>query len=94
MRRRRKARPTAEQGAGDQGLMFGFACTETPNLMPAPIYLRARARPQRLTDLRKHKQSFGWIRPDCKTQVSLQYNGNAPSSGSTPWSSRPSTAIR
>ena len=64
----------AEQGAGDQGLMFGFACTETPNLMPAPIFY-AHALGRKLTDLRKHKK-VSWIRPDCKTQVSLQYNGN------------------
>ena len=63
-----------EQGAGDQGLMFGFACTETPNLMPAPIYY-AHALGRKLTDLRKHKK-VSWLRPDCKTQVSLQYNGN------------------
>ena len=63
----------AEQGAGDQGLMFGYACTETPNLMPAPIYY-AHALGRKLTDLRKHKK-VSWLRPDCKTQVSLQYNG-------------------
>jgi S-adenosylmethionine synthetase len=63
----------AEQGAGDQGLMFGFACDETENLMPAPIYY-AHALGQRLTRLRKAGK-VGWLRPDCKTQVSLQYNG-------------------
>jgi S-adenosylmethionine synthetase len=69
-----EGKDTAEQGAGDQGLMFGFACTETPNLMPAPIYY-AHALGRKLTDLRKHKK-VSWLRPDCKTQVSLQYNGN------------------
>src|ERR1035441_4799772 len=63
----------AEQGAGDQGLMFGYACTETPHLMPAPIYY-AHALGERLTKLRKGKK-VSWLRPDCKTQVSLQYNG-------------------
>ena len=64
---------TAEQGAGDQGLMFGFACTETDHLMPAPIYY-AHALGERLTKIRKAGK-VGWLRPDCKTQVSLQYNG-------------------
>src|ERR1700723_1989040 len=63
----------AEQGAGDQGLMFGFAVNETPNLMPAPVFY-AHALGERLTKLRKAGK-VGWIRPDCKTQVSLQYNG-------------------
>jgi S-adenosylmethionine synthetase len=63
----------AEQGAGDQGLMFGFAVNETDHLMPAPIYY-AHALGERLTKLRKAGK-VGWLRPDCKTQVSLQYNG-------------------
>src|SRR5271170_5547342 len=63
----------AEQGAGDQGLMFGFACTETDHLMPAPIFY-AHALGERLTKLRKGNK-VSWLRPDCKTQVSLQYNG-------------------
>jgi S-adenosylmethionine synthetase len=69
-----EGKETAEQGAGDQGLMFGFACTETPQLMPAPIFY-AHALGKRLTKLRKGNK-VSWLRPDCKTQVSLQYNGN------------------
>jgi S-adenosylmethionine synthetase len=69
-----EGKETAEQGAGDQGLMFGFACTETPQLMPAPIFY-AHQLGERLTKLRKSNK-VSWLRPDCKTQVSLQYNGN------------------
>jgi len=68
-----KGKKTGEQGAGDQGLMFGFACTETTHLMPAPIFY-AHALGERLTKLRKGNK-VSWLRPDCKTQVSLQYNG-------------------
>src|ERR1700749_2968594 len=68
-----EGKATAEQGAGDQGLMFGFACIGTPNLMPAPIFY-AHELGRRLTQLRK-AEKVSWLRPDCKTQVSLQYNG-------------------
>jgi len=54
-----EGKATAEQGAGDQGLMFGFACTETPHLMPAPIYY-AHALGERLTKLRKGKK-VSWL---------------------------------
>ena len=67
---------TAEQGAGDQGLMFGFACDETPELMPAPIMYSHRLGAQ-LTKLRKGGKAK-WLRPDAKTQVSIRYENNKP----------------
>ena len=67
---------TAEQGAGDQGLMFGFACDETPELMPAPIMYSHRLGRQ-LTKLRK-AGAAEWLRPDAKTQVSIRYENNKP----------------
>src|SRR6267142_1264359 len=61
----------AEQGAGDQGLMFGYACTETPELMPAPI-MYAHQLGRELTRVRKSGK-VKWLRPDAKSQVSVQY---------------------
>ncbi len=65
---------TAEQGAGDQGLMFGFACNETPELMPAPVMFAHRLG-RALTHKRKSR-AVDWLRPDAKTQVSVIYEGH------------------
>ncbi len=67
---------SAEQGAGDQGLMFGFACDETPELMPAPI-MYAHRLGRELTRIRKAGKA-AWLRPDAKTQVSVRYEGGRP----------------
>src|SRR5688500_17047979 len=65
-----------DQGAGDQGLMFGYACDETPQLMPMPIYYAHRLR-ERQAELKKHGR-LPWLRPDAKSQVSVRYqNGQA-----------------
>src|SRR6185295_6342748 len=62
---------TDEQGAGDQGLMFGYACNETPELMPAPI-MYAHQLGRELTRIRKSGR-VKWLRPDAKSQVSVHY---------------------
>ncbi len=70
---------TQEQGAGDQGIMFGYAVDETPSLMPAPICY-AHQLGRELTRMRKEEgQTYGWLRPDSKTQVSLEYIDGKPS---------------
>ena len=63
---------TAEQGAGDQGIMFGYACNETDELMPAPVMFAHRIL-RRMADLRHAGEKAPWLRPDCKSQVALQY---------------------
>ncbi len=67
---------TAEQGAGDQGLMFGYASNETPELMPAPI-MYAHRLGRELTRIRKAGKT-PWLRPDAKSQVSVQYENGKP----------------
>ena len=61
----------AEQGAGDQGMMFGYACDETPSLMPAPIYYAHRL-VEKLAELRQSGE-LTWLRPDAKSQVTAEY---------------------
>ena len=65
-----------DQGAGDQGLMFGYACDETPELMPAPIHLAHRL-VERQADLRRDGR-LPWLRPDAKSQVTLRYVDGRP----------------
>ena len=63
---------TAEQGAGDQGIMFGYACNETEELMPAPVMFAHRIL-RRMAEIRHAGDQATWLRPDCKSQVALQY---------------------
>jgi len=70
-----------DQGAGDQGLMFGYACDETPQLMPMPIYYAHRLM-ERQAKLRKNGR-LTWLRPDAKSQVSVSYKNGKPHSVET-----------
>jgi len=65
-----------DQGAGDQGLMFGYATNETPNLMPAPVYY-SHLLVERQAELRKNG-TLPWLRPDAKSQVTINYEGDSP----------------
>ena len=70
-----RAKPE-DQGAGDQGLMFGYATNETPNLMPAPVYY-AHLLVQRQSELRRNG-TLPWLRPDAKSQVTINWEGDSP----------------
>jgi len=74
--RKAPGKKTAEQGAGDQGIMFGYACSETRELMPAPI-MYAHRLGRALTKVRKSGKA-PWLRPDAKSQVSVRYVDNRP----------------
>ena len=71
-----EGKETAEQGAGDQGLMFGYACNETPEMMPTAIMFAHRLG-RELTKLRKSRV-VNWLRPDAKSQVSIRYENDHP----------------
>ena len=72
-----KGKKTGEQGAGDQGIMFGYASNETPELMPAPIMFAHRLG-RELTKIRKAGKAAKWLRPDAKSQVSVEYVDGRP----------------
>ena len=72
-----KGKKHAEQGAGDQGIMFGYASNETDELMPAPIMFAHRLG-RKLTEIRKAGKAAKWLRPDAKSQVSVEYVDGKP----------------
>ena len=74
--RKAKGKKTAEQGAGDQGIVFGYATDETPELLPAPIIFAHRLG-RKLTEIRKSGK-VKWLRPDAKSQVSVEYVDGKP----------------
>ena len=69
-----EGKDTAEQGAGDQGIMFGYACNETEELMPAPVMFAHRIL-RKMAKVRHAGVEAKWLRPDCKSQVALKYEG-------------------
>ena len=70
----KKAKKPEEQGAGDQGLMFGYACNEAPEFMPAPIYYSHRLVEQQAKVRKKKNSPLPWLRPDAKSQVTRRYD--------------------
>jgi len=76
--RKAEGKKHAKMGAGDQGIMFGFATTETPELMPAPVMFAHRLN-RELARIRKSgAKGTEWIRPDCKSQVAVRYEDGVP----------------
>ncbi len=75
--RKVEGKKTAEQGAGDQGIMFGYACDDTVELMPAPIMFAHRLN-RKLAYIRKKTDLAPWLRPDCKSQVAVEYADGKP----------------
>ena len=72
----KKKKKPEEQGAGDQGLMFGYACNEAPEYMPAPIYYAHRLVEQHAKVRKQKKSPLPWLRPDAKSQVTLRYEND------------------
>jgi S-adenosylmethionine synthetase len=72
----KKQKKPEEQGAGDQGLMFGYACNEAPEFMPAPIYYSHRLVEQQARVRKKKNSPLPWLRPDAKSQVTLRYSSD------------------
>ena len=72
--KRVEGKGTDQQGAGDQGIMFGFACRQTPEYMPAPVMYAHRI----LREMARQRKDLGvsWLRPDVKSQVALEFNGD------------------
>jgi S-adenosylmethionine synthetase len=72
----KKSKAPEEQGAGDQGLMFGYACNEAPEFMPAPIFYSHRLVEQQAKVRKQKKSPLPWLRPDAKSQVTLRYDAD------------------
>jgi len=72
----KKQKKPEEQGAGDQGLMFGYACNEAPEFMPAPLYYSHRLVEQQAKVRKERNSQLPWLRPDAKSQVTLCYDSN------------------